>query len=324
MSAFLSAAIIFFAGLAAAATEEVPRTARVGVLISESQRPETQVVKGLRDRLRELGYIERKDLVLEIRDAKGDRDALKPMMSDLLSRKVSVVVTTGTRATQVARDAANGLPVVFSHPADPVVLGLVKSLEHPGANVTGVAAFAQEMTGKRLEIMKQIVPKVRRIHIFYDGNNKFSRENFVAAQKAATKLGLQVMERPVKSSDELRKSLSDLQKKEDDGLFHVPDDLVEGQADFLFDVGREKALPTMFNEEIWAIKGALAAYGPSYYRMGRQAADLVGKILKGAKPENLMVERLNKFDLVINYRTATAIGLSVPPETLKRADKVIR
>lgn len=324
MLAFISAAVIFLTSHSATAAEQAPRMAHVGVLIPEAQRPESQVIKGLRDRLRELGYRERKDLLLEIRDAKGNRETLKPMMSELLSRKVNVVVTTGTRATQVARDATKEVPVVFSHPADPVALGLVKSAEQPGGNITGVAAFAQEMTGKRLEIMKQIVPKVRRLHIFYDGNNQFSRDNFAAAQKAAVKMGFQVADRPVKSSDELRKSLSELQKRDDDGLFHVPDDLVEGQADFIFDIGREKALPTMFNEEIWAIKGALAAYGPSYYQMGRQAADLVGKILKGTRPENLVVERLKKFDLVVNYRTATAIGLFIPPEILKRADKVIR
>ena len=324
MLTFISAAIIFFAGPGLAAAEEARPMARIGVLIPESQRPESQVIKGLRDRLRELGYSERKDLALEIRDAKGDREALKPMMGDLVSRKVSVVVTTGTRATQVARAATTEIPVVFSHPADPVSLGLVKSAERPGANITGVAAFAQQMTDKRLEVLKQIAPRVRRVRIFYDSNNKFSRDNFAAAQTVAAKLGLQVAEHAVKSTDELKKSFSDLQKREDDGLFHVPDDLVESQAEFIFDTAREKALPTMFNEEVWAIKGALAAYGPSYYQMGRQAADLVGKILKGTKPENLMVERLGKFDLVINYRTATAIGLSIPPEILKRADKVIR
>ena len=324
MLALISAAVVFLTGLGIASAEEAPKIARVGVLIPQSERSESQVVKGLRDRLRELGYRERKDIALEIRDAKGDREALKAMMSDLVSRKASVVVTTGTRATQIARAETSDIPVVFSHPADPVALGLIKSLERPGGNITGVAAFAQEMTDKRLEIMKQIIPKARRLRIFYDGNNNFSRQNFTAAQKAGAKAGFQVLEHPVKSSDELKKLLSDLEKAEEDALFHIPDDLIESQADFLFDIAREKSLPTMFNEEVWVIKGALAAYGPSYYQMGRQVADLVGKILKGTRADNLVVERLKKFDLILNYRTASAIGLSFPPEILKKADKVIR
>jgi len=135
---------------------------------------------------------------------------------------------------------------------------------------------------------------------------------------------VQVAERPVKSSDELKKTLSELQKRDGDGLFHVPDDLVEGQADFLFDVAREKALPTMFNEEIWVIKGALAAYGPSYYQMGRQASRLADKILKGQSAGEIPVERAAKFDLVINFRVANAMGLTIPASVLKKADKVIR
>ncbi len=129
---------------------------------------------------------------------------------------------------------------------------------------------------------------------------------------------------PVKSSEELKNSIGTLQKKEGDVLFQVADDLVEGEADFIFETARQKGLPTMFNEEIWAIKGALAGYGPSYYEMGRQAARLADKILKGARTQDLPVEVANKFDLVINLRTARTLGLDLPREILKKADKVIR
>jgi putative ABC transport system substrate-binding protein len=180
------------------------------------------------------------------------------------------------------------------------------------------------MTGKRLEALQQIVPEVRRLHIFYDLNDKFSRDNFALTKKSAEKLGLEVVEHGTKSAEELKTSLGNLQSGAGDALFQVPDNLVDSEADFIFQTARQKKLPTMFNEEPWAIKGALAAYGPSSYQMGRQAAGLADKILKGQKPENLPIEPARKFDLVINFRTANAIGLTIPPDMLKKADRVIR
>lgn len=297
---------------------------RIGILIPESGRAETQSVKGLRDTLKQLGYKERQNILVEMRDAKGDRGALKAMAEDLVAKKVHVIFTTGTRATLTAKAATNEIPIVFRHSADPMALGLVKSMARPGGNLTGVAGFALQMTEKRLEVLKQIIPGVRRLYIFYDSNDKFSLENFAVARKAAEKLGLEVVERGVKSSVELKKSLGGLQKGEGDVLFQVADDLIEGEADFIFETAREKKLPTMFNEEVWAIKGALSSYGPSYYQMGAQAAGLVDKILKGQKPENLAVEPAKKFDLVINLRTANILSLPIPPDVLKKADKVIR
>ncbi len=241
-----------------------------------------------------------------------------------MRQKVRLIFTTGTRATQAAKSATSKIPIVFIHPADPAALGLVKSITAPGENVTGVAALSLQMTERRLEILREIVPKVRRVMIFYDSNNPYSRENFIASQKAARKLGLEVEEHAIKSAEELRKSISALQQREGDALFHIPDDLMESQADFIFEAAREREWPSMFNDESWVTKGGLAGYGPNYYQMGRQGARLADKILKGAQPKDLPVERAGKFDLVINLRTANAIGITVPPEVLKRADRVIR
>ena len=315
---------LFLFGLNTSEAQESARIPRIGVLIPESLRPQSQAIKGLRDGLKEIGYSEKKNILLEIHDAKGDRGALKGKANEIVRLKVSLIFTTGTRSTQAASSATGEIPIIFCHPADPVVLGLVKSMEQPGGNVTGVAALATQKTDKRVEIIKEIVPKARRVMIFYDSNNPYSLENSLLAQKAAAKLGLEVDKRPIKSAEELKKSVNAIQKREGDALFHVPDDLVEGQADFIFELARQKGLPTIFNEEIWAIKGALASYGPNYYQMGRQAARLADKILKGTKPRDLPVERATKFDTVINFRTAKVIGLSIPPEVLKRADKVIR
>ena len=324
LAALLSALIFQLLYPGATDAQESRRIARLGVLISESGRNETQSIKGLRDGLKGLGYKEGENILLELRNAKGDRSALKSAATELVQKKVSLIFTTGTRTTEAAKAATTEIPIVFRHPADPIALGLVKSMSRPGGNVTGVAGLALEKTEKRLEITKQIVPGVRRVLLFYDANDRFSRENVVSARSAAQKLGLEVLEYGIKSADELKKSFDSLKKEPGDAFFQMPDNLVESEADFIFETARQKKLPTMFNDESWAIRGALSAYGPSYYQMGRQVALLADQILKGANPRDLPVLRAEKFDLVINYRTARVIGLAIPPETLKKADRVIR
>ncbi|HXV82419.1 MAG TPA: ABC transporter substrate-binding protein [Candidatus Binatia bacterium] len=321
---FFSATTLFILVLSGTVAQGASQIRRIGILIPESGRPESQSVRGLRDGLRELGYKEGENVVMEVRNAKGDRGALKPMADELINEKVDVIFTTGTRATQSAKAATTDIPIVFRHPGNPEQVSLVKSNTRPGGNVTGVGGFGLEATGKRLETLRQIVPGVRRLYIFLDPNDKFSREALALTKKSAEKIGLEVVERGTKSAPELKTSLENLQNEAGDALFQIPDNLVESEADFIFKTARRKNLPTMFNEELWAIKGALAAYGPSNYEMGRQAAGLIDKILKGQKPENLPVEHARKYDLIINFRAATAIGLTIPPDLLKKADKIIR
>ena len=300
------------------------RIPRLGVLVPDLGRSQSQAVKGLREELKRLGYEERKTILLEIHNAKGDRGALQPAANELVKQKTDVIVTTGTRATQMVKSATADLPIVFIHPADPIALGFVKSLERPEANVTGVAAFGLQMTEKRLQLLKEIIPGVEQVHIFFDSNDKYSRDNIEVAQKAAAKLGLKVVAHGVKSVEELKATVSGLQTGNREAIFHVPDDLIESQADFIFETARHKKIPTMYSEQSWAIRGALAAYGPDYYEMGRQAAGMVDAILKGRKPRALPVEHVAKYDLTLNYRTAHFIGVTLPRDLLKRADKVIR
>ena len=306
------------------AAQAQPRAARVGVLIPELDRPQTQTIKGLKETLKQLGFEERKNIIFEIRNAKGDRAGLEPAAKELVAQKSEITFTTGTRATRTAKAATRDLPIVFVHPGDPVRLGLVKSLAGSGGNLTGVGAFAAQTTEKRLAILKEILPGLSQIHVFFDSNDAFARENFDIAKAAAGKLRLSVVDHGVKSTDELKASVGSLEYEKNEALFHMPDDLVESEADFIFDAVRKKKMPTMFNEDFWAIRGAMAAYGPSYYEMGRQAARLVEAILKGRKPETLPLQRANKFDLTLNYRTANFIGISLSQEMLKKADRVIR
>jgi putative ABC transport system substrate-binding protein len=297
---------------------------RLGILVQEMGRSQTHAIKGLSEELKRLGYQERKNLFIDTRNVKGNRAALQAAAGELLKQKVSLLFTTGTSATRAAMAATKDVPIVFVHPSDPIVSGLIKSAGEPTKNLTGVAAYAAQTTDKRLVLFKEIVPQLRTIVVFFDANNIFSRDNLKLAEAAAKKLDLQVNSYGIKSTDELKTTVASLRRENGTGIFQIADDLFESEADFLFENAREKKLPTMFNEESWAIDGALAAYGPNYLEMGRQAGRLVDRIIKGEKPESLPVERASKFDLILNYRTATFIGIRLPEALLKKAQKVIR
>ena len=297
---------------------------RVGILVQEMGRSQTQAIRGLSEELKRLGYQERKNLFIETRNVKGNRAALQPAAGELLARKVNVIFTTGTSATRAAMAATKDLPIVFIHPSDPIASGIIKSATEPTKNLTGVAAYAAHTTAKRLELFKEIIPDLRKILVFFDANNSFSRDNLKIADAATQRLGLQLSSYGIKSADELKTTVASLRSERGAGIFQIADDLFESEADFLFETARQKKLPTMFNEEAWAINGALAAYGPNYLEMGRQAARLVDRIIQGEKPASLPIERATKFDLTLNYRTATFMGLRFPEDLLKKAEKVIR
>src|ERR1044071_4110240 len=204
-------------------TNAAQRTARIGLLIPESGPAETLTLKGLKERLKELGYAEGDNLLFEVKEMKGDRSGLKSDVTDLVQKKVNVIFTTGTRATNAAKAATTEIPIVFRHAADPVTLGFVKNLKSPEGNLTGVAAFAPELNQKRLEILKTLAPNLRRIHVFYDSNNRYSPDNFAVVEKAAPKLQVEVVEHPVKTVYELTKSLEKLQVRDGDAILQVSD-----------------------------------------------------------------------------------------------------
>jgi len=314
-------ALILAASSAPAAAQTAPR---IGILVQEMERSQSQAIRGLNAGLKQLGYRERSNIFFETRNVKGNRAALQPAAAELLGHKVNVIFTTGTSASRAALAATRDVPIVFVHPSDPAAAGLIKSAAERPKNITGVAAYAATTTGYRLSLFKEIVPELKKILVFYDANNSSSRESYNAIEAAAKKLGLQAQGWGIKSSDELKTTVGALRSEPGAGIFQIADDLFESESDFLFENARAKKLPTMFNEESWAIRGALAAYGPSYLDMGRRAAGLIDRILKGAAPVALPIERATKFDLTLNYRTATFISFQFAPAMLKRADKVIR
>lgn len=297
---------------------------RIGVLVPEMGRAQSQAQKGLIEELQQLGYQPRKNISFEIRNAKGNRNALQPAANELAASKINVIFTTGTRATLAASAATRDIPIVFVHPGDPIALGLLKGSGESRGNVMGVAAFAAQTTDTRLALLKEIFPALQKLHIYFDSNSSYAPENLALVESAAKKLALHVVNHGVKSVDELKASVSATPSEQGAAIFHIPDDLVESEVDFIFETARQKKLPTMFNEEAWAIAGAMAAHGPNYFQMGRQAGRLADGILKGQTRGSAPVQRAAKFDLTLNYRTANIIGLRLSQEILKKADKVIR
>ncbi|MGE5217042.1 MAG: ABC transporter substrate-binding protein [Chloroflexota bacterium] len=320
----LSLALIFGLSLATPVIARAQAPLRFGVLVLEMGRGQSQAIKGFGEELNRLGYRERKDFFLEVRNVKGNRAALQGAARELVAQKVPLIFTTGTSATLAAMAATADIPVVFVHSGDPVATGLMKSTEERAKNLAGVAAYAAQTTERRLALLKAILPALQKIWVFFDANSAVSRKNFQWVENAAEKTGVQVVAFRIKSTDELKTTLASLRSDAGAAIFQSPDELVESEAGFLFETARAKKIPTMFNEESWAISGAMAAYGPNYLAMGRQAGRLSDKIHKGETPRSLPIERATKFDLTLNYRTASFIGVPLSKEMLKKAGKVIR
>ena len=320
MKIYFTLLLLFVSTFAQAQT----RVPRIAILVLELGRAQSQAIKGVSLELKQLGYSERRNFYFETRNAKGDRSALQAAAKELAAKKVEVIFTSGTRAALAAAAVTQEIPLVFVHPGDPIASGLIKNSADAARNVTGVAAYAGETTEKRLALFKEILPALTKIHVFFDANSSAARDRVALTESAAKKIGLQLVGHGVKSSDELKTTLSNLNSEAGAAIFQISDDLVESEAEFIFASARQKKLPTMFNEESWAIAGATAAYGPSYLEMGRLAGRLIDQIIKGNSPASLPIARASKFDLTLNYRTANYIGIEFPKEILQKADKVIR
>ena len=295
---------------------------RVGVILQGGWL--YQVVDGLRDGLKELGLEEGKHLVLEIRDTKGDLKAVEQVARSLEQEKVNLLYAINTSVTIAVRRATADIPIVFFAGADPVTLGLVDSFAKPGGRLTGVHGLVADLTAKRLEILKDILPKLRRVVTFYDPSNPVAKNAGGLGRDTARRLRVEFVERHVASVEELQAGLHALKAKEADAFFLVQDAMVVAQAQLIIDTAKAKKLATMFHEPSLVAKGALASYGVSFHEAGRLSAKYVQRILAGANPKDLPVETVHKLELVLNLRTAREIGLTIPPNVLARADKVIR
>jgi putative ABC transport system substrate-binding protein len=273
--------------------------------------------------LQELGYRKNEDFVVGVRFTQGDLTALPAAARELVQYGVDIIIAGQRAEVKAAQLATAKIPIVFTNVTDPLGAGLVKSFARPGGNTTGVTELTHDLSPKRLEVFLEIVPNLKRILYLYDPKDAASVARARVYRDTAHRLGIELVEQTVRSEAAAQATLAQIRKGEVDGVL-PPTGSSLNLRDFLLEFAAKLGLPTMFNTAFWAERGALASYGPDYYASGRQAARLVDKILKGVNPGDIPVEVNSKIEFTINLKTAKALGLTIPPEVLFRADRIIR
>ena len=312
--AVILSAVVLGGGVVAA------QPVRIGAL-TESWGP-TKGIVGFRDGLQGLGYRENEHFVLGVRFTQGDTAALPGAARELVEQGVDLILAAGADAARAAKLATDRVPIIFLGGSDPVMLGLVQSFNRPGGNITGVTDLDTELTSKRLEIFKEIIPGLRRVLLPYDTGDRDTVAHLPEYREAARLLGIALVERPLRSHDEARAAIVGMRKGEADGIL-APRYLALNIPGFMLEVSARRPIASMFHDSLFVEKGGLASYAPSRYEAGRQAARLADRILKGARPGDLPVERPTKLELAINLKAAKALGLTIPQSILQRADQVI-
>jgi putative ABC transport system substrate-binding protein len=267
---------------------------------------------------------EGKDITFEIRDTRGDLRAVDRAAKDLERENVALIYTMASSVTLATKRATTRVPIVFSVGVDPVAAGLVESLAKPGGRFTGIHTRIGDLTGKRLEILKRLMPGLRSVVTFYNPGNSVARDAVRLGREAGRQLGVQFVERPVGSVEQLRQALEALKPREVDAYLYTSDAMVTSQADRIIAAARAKRLATMFHVRDLVVWGALTSYGADQQELGRLSARYVQQILAGTPPKDLPVEKYDKIELALNLRTAREIGLTIPPEVLALADAVIQ
>jgi putative ABC transport system substrate-binding protein len=308
--------------LCPSANAQQSKVHRIGVILPGGALYET--VDGLKAGLRELGLAEGKQFTLTIKDTKGDPKVAEEAAKNFEREKVSLIYALATSVITATKAATANVPIVFCIGSDPVTGGLVDSFAQPGGRLTGVHFLNRDLTAKRLEILKEIMPKASRVLTFYDPGNRVATESAKLGREEAKRLGLKFVERHATSVEELRKALQGLKAGEADVFFYTLDAMVASQAQLIIDTAKAKKLPAMFHEQSLVAKGALASYGQNYYEIGRLSAKYVQKVLSGTHPKDLKIETVENIELAINLQTAKQLGLTIPPNVLARAQKVIK
>ena len=305
-------------GAARAQPVKVPR---IGVLRAGA--PPDPNLEGFRQGLRELGYVEGQNVVIEYRWAEGKLDRLADLAVELVRLKVDVIMTGGGQATQAAMSATSTLPIVTGAAGSPAT-GLVASLARPGGNVTGLTVVNVEMSAKKVELLREALPNVSRVAILGDPTNPNYELVLKESQRAAQLLRIQLQAVEVRNPNELEGAFAAMARGRAGAFIHAPSELFFAYRRRLLDLAAKSRLPGVGDDRAFVDSGGFMSYGPSFPQMFRRAATYVDKILKGAKPADLPVEQPTKFELVINLKTAKALGLTIPPSVLARADEVIQ
>jgi putative tryptophan/tyrosine transport system substrate-binding protein len=278
----------------------------------------------IRRMLRELGYIEGKNMAFEYRSAENNLDRLPAVADELVRLKVDVLVTSTTRSVLAARNATRTIPIVFLSVADPVASGLVDSLARPGGNITGVTNIQAVLAGKRLELLKETIPRLSRVGVLWDPQILGSAQEWKESQLPARELGLHLHSMEVSSADKFESAFKEATKARSTALAVTQNPLTVSNEKRIADLATKNRLPAICPRIDYVASGGLMSYGPDQAEAYRRVASMVDKILKGAKPGDLPVEQPTKFEFIINLKTAKQIGLTISPNVLARADKVIK
>ena len=295
---------------------------RIGVILHGG--PYLAAVDGLRNGLKELGLEDGKHFLFHIRNTNGDASALTAVAKSLEDERVDVIFAVARSVSLAARRATKRVPIVFYSGTDPVAGGLVESFRKPGGRLTGVYGRSTDLTAKRFQFLKAMVPTLRRAVTFYNPGNPGAGYALKLAHDAARQVTVDLVERPVTTVAELRAGVRALRPGDADAFCYMADAMVISQTEFIIDTAKKMRMATIFADPASVAKGALASYGESYYAIGQLSAKYVQQILKGANPGNLPVEQVDRLHFAINLRTAEAIGLSIPQSVLLQADEIIK
>ena len=309
-------AILLCIPASSAEAQQTPRPFRIGV-INAAYAASHPTVEGLKAGLKGLGIQDGRDVMFDIRFTEGKLGAMPAAAEALVKGGVDLIFTSQEAATQAAKGATTSVPIVFTLVGDPVGAGIVSTLDQPGGNVTGISSLQTELVAKRLEMLRTIAPGVRRVWLIYYGVDLSTTPMIAKALDAAQRMRLEVVAKGVLDAGELKRVLHEVRR--DDALL-VPEGSNPDLAVAIIEQARASRMPAVFGTALWVGYGGLMSYGPDYYAQGVQAAGLVAKILRGARPQDLPVEGAEKIDLAVNLKTAEELGLTVPRKILLRAD----
>ncbi len=311
-------------GLAGAADAQQPAAPRrIGVLLVIFS-PESREAQAFREALRDEGYAEGRDAVIEWRFADGDYSKAPALAADLVQRKVDVIVVESTIAAQAVKRATSTIPVVMAIVADPVGSGLVASLAHPGGNVTGLSVMTTDLTAKRLQLLKEAMPRVTRVAVLWNPDAPYSPKVIEELKAAAPSLSIELSFESARTSKQFGPAFSAFTRGHAQALYVIEDAFFSVHRTTLIELTSRARLPVMSFNRAFAEAGGLMFYGPNFEDLYRRSAGYVDRILKGAKPGDLPIEQPTKFELVVNLKAAKALGITIPESILLRADEVIR
>jgi putative ABC transport system substrate-binding protein len=322
MRSGLAVFLVALLSLSDGAGAQQVKTFRIGFLSPASPAPMAARIDSFKQGLQDLGYFEGRNIILEYRWAEGKEDRLQGLASELVPR-VDIVVAHGALAARIAKQASATVPIVCFGCGDAVAAGLVASLARPGGNITGQTTLAPEATGKRIELLKEAVPGIARLAVLWNSGNPVSGPELKETEEAARAGGLRLQSVSVANSDEFPRAFSSMRAENAEAVLVLSDAMFFGNRKQIAELAIAERLPAVSWTDEYAKSGFMLTYGPDVYVLSRRAAIYVDKILKGVKPADLPLEQPTKFDFVVNLRTAKAIGLTLPPALLARADEVI-